>query len=116
MNELEISTSWHSYPKSFALGPRRLHENFGGTEHVSDKSKLEIFATSVAGKNTQSVTLESIIGTVSKIQDSYATKLGDIFTGIKVIPDEIGVFCHPEGYAIIMGKKLYERMNRKELK
>ena len=81
---------------------------------MSKRESLTNF-TVTSGQSTSAVTLEGIQDTVRKLDEKHMLHIRTLIEGTIVIPDETGMMVTPNGYAVIVGKKLWEKLQREKL-
>lgn len=81
---------------------------------MSEEEK-KLVATA-ASANTQGLSLEDIASTMETFRNQQMQSLSRLCSGVTVIPDELGVLTNPNGYAVIVGKKLWEELKKYKAK
>lgn len=66
--------------------------------------------TTVANANTTGISIEEITSSMGRFYNQKMESIERLCSGVTVIPDELGILTNPNGYAVIVGKKLWEEL------
>lgn len=72
-------------------------------------SEDKIYASAAKGA-TEPITIDGMSQTVAMLEAQHLAHVRALITGIRCIVDETGMMCPPNGYVVVLGKKLAEKL------
>jgi hypothetical protein len=71
---------------------------------------LKSKTTTAAASTSSAPSLEKIQATMRQLDQQRLCYLRGLIEGVMIIPDHSGMMVHADGYAVVVGERLYKKL------